>query len=416
MRCRLSTRLLLALAAGLALGLTGCLERTGTVPPPMTAHSPVPVPHWSYVSRFGGKAELSTDSPDPYARRYTDGRFMLIAGLYATSDEVWVCDLGLSRIQVFGYDGGLRRTIGSGAPVFETLPTDVQLYIEDQTIKPSEQQRWEEKPEGQRWVHDKDTLFKAADIVVTPNGYWISDQASTSGNGAAAREATCRFYANDGTRFELPTEGHAVWPDYLTADGGVVAFGEDHGNVLWMGHYRPDQKRWDLKRPANYTTSFRGVMGVWQHVPFNSNFATQLARVENASSSESGFHEVGGMTLYQGKLLVCDRQNHRLKIYEARPDSEKWGALLKLVAGQRARDGGLRFDSPRDVAVSSDGLIYVLDGERREVAILAPNLERVGTIAGDGLDDPRALALSPDGRNLFISDAGRNMVHCYAAD
>jgi hypothetical protein len=404
------------LALALALASGGCLERTNATPPPTLRHADVPVPRWKYVASFGGPAQLTVSSDDPYARRYEDGKFVQLSGISATDHELWACDLGVSRVQVFDFDGRWLRSVGSGVPLEGTLPTDAELYHEQKTLNLQQGTKWEDTPNGQRWVNDKTGLFKASDIVATDKGFWLADQTTTSGYGHSARFANVRFYGDDGSQMELPVENHLVWPAYLAVDRDVLAFSEDPGNVLWMARRDPEQGQWIIKRPNNYTSHFVGVMGVWQNEQFGSSYARDFAHATNASASEEGFDQIGGVAFFDGKLLVCDRQNRRIKVYESRPEyaTSQWGKMLKIISGDKPT-GGMRFAVPRDVDVSSDGVIYVLDAERREIAILSPNFERVGTIPGDHFDDPRALSLSPDGQHLFVSDPGSGLIHRYDA-
>src|SRR5436190_22155791 len=115
----------------LLLLCTGCIERIDASLPATARASGFTIPEWHYVNSFGGSASLSVDNPDPWQRRYEDGKFLSLAGLDATADEVWVCDLGISRVQVFDHEGHYLRSIGAGVPIAGTLPTDEEIYTEE---------------------------------------------------------------------------------------------------------------------------------------------------------------------------------------------------------------------------------------------------------------------------------------------
>jgi hypothetical protein len=247
-------------------------------------------------------------------------------------------------------------------------------------------------------------------VQVDLGGYWLADQALTSGYGQRERSPAVRFYRPDGTTEDLPVGGSLFWPNYLASQVGMVATGEDWGNTLWIGGYVDG--RWKVKRPGNASTAFRSIMEVRARHFNSSRYNFMLAVAGKAGDDDDKFNAIGGMAFYEGKLLVCDRRNRRIKVYEARPAEEKWGALLKIIDFHKL-DGGIRFMSPRDIAVAQDGTIYVLDGERREIAILSPTFERLGTIPGSQLNEPRNISLTPDGRELFLSDAATNLIHRY---
>jgi hypothetical protein len=401
------------LGYALLLLCAGCMERTTATLPPTARVTDFSIPDWEYQGSFGGAANLVIDDTDPWLRRYEDGKFLTLAGLDVTADEVWVCDLGISRIQIFDHNGRYLRSIGSGVTIAGTLATDEELYTEEQTIVPSRQQKWEETPDGQRWVQDKVGLFKAADVKVTDEGYWLTDQVMTSGFAEKGRAPACRLYTKDGRIEELPVDGVLLWPNYLAATFSQAACGEDWGNVLWMGGV-DEEGVWQVKRPTNFTTGIRSIMQVRRDNATSSRFDFLLDVAGNAGNDLDKFNRIGGMEFFQDKLLVCDRKNRRIKVFNAHLHTDQWSQQIKII-GARKRDGGLRFMSPRDLTVDTQGLIYLLDDELREIAILSPDFDRIGSIAGESMSSPRALSLSPDGTELFVSDPGTSVIHHYAA-
>jgi hypothetical protein len=140
-----------------------------------------------------------------------------------------------------------------------------------------------------------------------------------------------------------------------------------------------------------------------------------LSLATRAGRSIAEFDYIGGMTIYEGKLVVCDRRNRRIQIFEARPETGmNWGQPIKVIAA-RKYGGGERFRSPLALDISPAGIIYLLDGERREVGILSPYFERIGTLNAAELESPLDIALSTDGKRMFISDPGKNLIHRYVA-
>jgi hypothetical protein len=411
-------RLMAALA--LLLGLLpvgGCLESTTASLPPTRRQSGVPVPHWKYVGSFGGPARLAVGSDDPWERRYEAGRFLQLVGIDATESEVWACDLGVSRIQVFDHSGRLLRSIGAGVPLAGTLPSEIDLYTEEQNEGPTGPSRWETTPAGQRWVNDKQGLFKAFDVVRRPLGYWIADQMVSSGFGHKLRSMGCRYFGDDGSKMELQPDGGPVWPSYLAASADCVATSEARGNSVCLAKFH-EGGIWEIKRPPGgpeMGADFHNVMSVERDQSSNPRYFFLKALASNAGTAVGKFDYIGGLCFYNGKLIVCDQRNRRLQVFEGRPaEGANWAGVIKVITADKY-DGGQRFGVPRAVAISPDGLVYVLDAERREVAILSPGFERVGSLTAANIEAACDIALSPSGNDLFISDAGHNVIHHYAA-
>ena len=115
-----------------------------------------------------------------------------------------------------------------------------------------------------------------------------------------------------------------------------------------------------------------------------------------------------------GRLVTCEHRNRR--VVRAGAD----GALTVLAD----RYDGRPLNSPNDAAPAPDGAIWFTDpvfgismpdeGIVREPAQTARRVYRIdpdGTLTGqtDALDQPNGLAFSPDGRTLYVSDAGASL-------
>lgn len=108
----------------------------------------------------------------------------------------------------------------------------------------------------------------------------------------------------------------------------------------------------------------------------------------------------------EGRIVTCEHSGRRLGILE------KDGSLRTLVD----RYDGKRFNSPNDVAVAADGAIYFTDpdyGLRGAPRDLDGNwVFRFDPASGDlrvlakDFDKPNGIAFSPDGKRLYIADAG----------
>lgn len=136
----------------------------------------------------------------------------------------------------------------------------------------------------------------------------------------------------------------------------------------------------------------------------------------NGEGKRSRFHYPAGIDIdAQGRLWVADSGNGMIRVVSR-------DGFTDTIAGadgaQEHRDSELedaRFDHPSDLAIRSDGTVFVADSWSHTIRIITP--EGVGTVAGspgdagfaDGLgssvrfNHPLALALSPDGR-IFVAD------------
>lgn len=108
------------------------------------------------------------------------------------------------------------------------------------------------------------------------------------------------------------------------------------------------------------------------------------------------------------RLLMAERQRRRVS---RREDGEA-SVLL-------ARVGGQPLTGPTDLALARDGTLYVVDapaltsraGAAGRVLRIPPTGE--ATVAVDGLVRPTGVAVSPDGRELYVADAGRRELRVY---
>jgi gluconolactonase len=156
-------------------------------------------------------------------------------------------------------------------------------------------------------------------------------------------------------------------PVWLARDGGVLVFSDIPANEL---------KQWTV---ADGLKTFRTPSG-------NAN---------------------GNTRDRQGRLITCEHSNRRVTRTETN------GTVTVLAE----RFEGKRLNSPNDAVVAADGVIWFTDpdyGLGRNlrdyegcwVFRLDPASNDLRAVAKD-FDKPNGIALSPDGKRLYIGDSGK---------
>ncbi len=113
-----------------------------------------------------------------------------------------------------------------------------------------------------------------------------------------------------------------------------------------------------------------------------------------------------------GRLIACEHGNRRVSI------TEKQGDILPLATQYQ----GKRLNSPNDVVVRSDGMIYFTDPpygvrpEEREIDFQGVyRIEPDGELAllVDDFNKPNGLAFSPDESVLYIADTDEHLLRAF---
>lgn len=117
----------------------------------------------------------------------------------------------------------------------------------------------------------------------------------------------------------------------------------------------------------------------------------------------------------KGRLVICEQGTMEVPARISRMDLKS--RAIETIADQWR---GLRFNSPNDVVVKSDGTVWFTDPDYGEVQGFKPPPE-VGAfvyrhdpatgetaVVADSFNKPNGLAFSPDERVLYITDTGAN--------
>jgi WD40 repeat protein len=132
--------------------------------------------------------------------------------------------------------------------------------------------------------------------------------------------------------------------------------------------------------------------------------------------------------LPDGRLLVADQFNHRIRLLSA--DLQQASSVAG--DGERGHQDGAaaqtQFGNPAGLAVLPDGRVLVADCWNDCIRMLSADLQQVSTVSGDGemghqdgaaaqaqFNQPNALTLLPDGR-VLVSDWGNHRIRMLSAD
>ena len=392
----------------LAVALTGgCLQRSDG---DLAVTVPNGEVNWELVGTFGAAAHPPAEDTDPAAVGVLPGEFLLISGLSAGKDHVYVTDLQVSRIQVFDFNGNYIDSIGSGQ-LTSVAPSDERIYYEMTDIDKTKEQYWEDTAAAQPWLSDPANYFKAADVQVVDDGLWIADQVRSSGRTRPKRTPGIVFLGNDGTVDASFTRREFVWPDFISIEDRVVCFTETRGNALVLAQQQSDY--WAKRSPSG-GVHFRDLMRIEREHKGTEAYIEMLLSNSNADVAPGKFNGLGGICLAFDKLVACDIGNGRLQVFEARStDPMKWAQVIRII-DMNTPNGQLRFESCNDIDIAADGTMFVLDGRRREIAVLDPKFERLGAFGRGDMIEPHAIDLSDDAQHLFVTDRSTNTILHYA--
>lgn len=129
---------------------------------------------------------------------------------------------------------------------------------------------------------------------------------------------------------------------------------------------------------------------------------TPLRHFGSFGTGEGQFQRCSGLAFLTGRLYVADAINNRIQVYS--PQGER------LATFDRAGDRPFRF--PYDIAVTSEGLLAVVEYSAGRVTWITPEGARVGSFGRAGSDvgclaTPWGIAAGAGGR-VFVADTGNH--------
>jgi gluconolactonase len=153
----------------------------------------------------------------------------------------------------------------------------------------------------------------------------------------------------------------------------------------------------DIKAERTYRVAPDGTLGVLREDTRAANGQTFDAR---------------------GRVVFCEQNGRRVS--RMNPDGSGVETVVETFEGKR-------LNSPNDIIARGDGLVYFTDPpygvprpEDKELpfqAVFALDSEdQIRPIVSEGFEKPNGLALSPDGRTLYVNDTAKYHVRGFTLD
>ncbi|MDX2267875.1 MAG: SMP-30/gluconolactonase/LRE family protein [Bryobacter sp.] len=113
----------------------------------------------------------------------------------------------------------------------------------------------------------------------------------------------------------------------------------------------------------------------------------------------------------QGRLLICDIGNHRIRRYD--PRTGQIETYLGTGEKKNPQDGdpldGTPLYGPRAIEVAKNGTLYIVLREGNAVYEADPRRNRYRLLVNQGIKGPKGIALGPGGK-LYLADTENHLV------
>lgn len=248
-------------------------------------------------------------------------------------------------------------------------------------------------PEPARFIYER-SIYSSADVVRDAK----RDAFRRFATGAArVGEGMSKPYA------VAVQQGRVYVSD--TVRRSVLLFDFSRGLFKEIGTQEPGMLRLPLGLDVDAAGNLYVADGTLKRVLVygpDGSFLRQIGAPERLQRPAGLAVDRAGTRVYVVDIGGVESQAHGLRVIDA-------------VGGQHLADIGRRgegngeFNLPRDVAISPDGLLYVVDGGNFRVQVLRPSGEFVrsfGSVGRQGgqFSRPKEIAIDRDG-NVYVADA-----------
>jgi uncharacterized protein (TIGR03663 family) len=154
-----------------------------------------------------------------------------------------------------------------------------------------------------------------------------------------------------------------------------------------------------------------------QHISANGeviNIWGQFGSTEQGNAPGGTFNEPWGIDVApDGSVYVADTWNHRIQHFTAD------GEFLDMFGSFGQADNPTSFWGPRDVALDSNGRIYITDTGNKRIVVF-DELGAVGEFGGFGLDsgfldEPVGIAIDEDNR-IYVADTWNQRIQVFTEE
>ena len=351
----------------------------------------------TYIADFGGEGA-------------EEGQFLRIGGLAAASGRVYVTDQLLSRIQYFDYFGEYLGSWGSGLNVNN-------FGVSEQTlaIKPEAGEAELMSADVLEAINDRE-FFRAFDVAVYEGDVLVLNNFHSR---AITREALMTpeiiRFSPEGV-FKQAYDIFSLLPCFIAVDEDKHRFGvSDLINNAFQVFDATDLKLLGGSRRVsgqNY--------GDYIATVYSSPDPKERARLSRewlrTGSADGQFDFISGLAFYSAEMeggetvdmvLTVDRNNNRIQVFTVD------GAHLQTIKGRTSGRTEI-FTKPSDIAVSSEGLVYLTDQnqEQPRVIVFSSRFHPLFTLGHPQMRAPGYIELTDDGF-VFVTDSETNRVFVF---
>ena len=168
----------------------------------------------------------------------------------------------------------------------------------------------------------------------------------------------------------------------------------------------------DLIKPADIATdSDDNIYLTSQHKlqKFTSSGALKAQAGDDEEHTEKGkFNDPRGITIHENQVYVCDRNNHRIQVFDL--DLH----FVKSIGSYGENNGEL--DAPYDVKFDNDENMYIVELGNRRVQVMNTNgqfIRMFGQTRVGNIGLPTGLHVDKDKKIVYISDFADDRIVVY---